>query len=151
MLSVILLCRSGQAESQGPRRDSERIVRSLTPLVQVAAQGLLRDVVLTGSPGGELAIIAEHAGCALAEGDDEGAALRHAIALVRADHLMIFRAGYVPEAGFFEAVEDCLGFAETRDRAQSLRAAPENFAERLFPQLAPVVGLIAKRALCQSA
>ena len=139
MLSVIILCGGASAEA---------MVRTLTPLVAAAVRGLVRDVVLAGRPEDQLAIIADHAGCACVEAASEAEALRAAVAISRGGALMILYAGHIPEPGFFEEVEDLLAVGLPSAQGRSLRAAPEKFLERLFPQLAPCVGLIAARRLC---
>ncbi len=143
MLSVIILC--GQATP-------EAIVRTLAPLVEAAVKGVVRDVVLAGLPAHQLEIIADHAGCAFVEARSEAEALAGSLAVARGDALMFLQAGHIPESGFFEEVEDLLavGLPQGR-RARLLRAAPEKFLERLFPQLAPNVGLIAARSACEAA
>ncbi len=149
MLSVIILCGVGAAAS-GHR--PETIVRTLAPLVAASVKGLVRDVVLAGPPEHELALIAEHAGCAVIEADDEAQALGAALGLARAQDLMILYAGHVPEAGFFDEVEDLLAVGLSPEQGgHLLRAAPETFMERLFPRLAPAAGLIAARSLCETA
>jgi hypothetical protein len=63
----------------------------------------------------------------------------------------VMYAGHVPEAGFFEEVEDFLNVRGGSSDARRLRAAPENFLERIFPQLAASVGVIAGRDFFQKA
>lgn len=146
MLSVIILC--GFAE---PVR-ADAVVRTLVPLVGASVRGLVRDVILTGPPDAELGVIAEHAGCAVMESAKEAEALRRAIAAARAANLMVLRAGYVPQAGFFEEIEDLLNMHEGKDRwGTAVKTAPVNFYERICPALAPVVGIIASRSLCANA
>lgn len=145
MLSLILLCRPGPDRAAF----SETIVRTLSPLVSASARGLLRDVVLVGPPGHDLPLIGEHAGCAVVEAADEGEGLQKAFSLARSNLIMVFYAGHVPEAGFFEEVEDFLNVRSGSSDARRLRAAPENFLERIFPQLAASVGVIAGRDFFQ--
>lgn len=146
MLSVILLCRAG---ADRPAL-SETVVRTLAPLVAVSARGLLRDVVLVGPPGHDLALVGEHAGCPVVEAADEAAALQQAFGLAKSDAVMVFYAGHVAEAGFFEEVEDFLN-VRGKAAARRLRAAPETFLERLFPQLAAAVGILAGRDFYRTA
>lgn len=143
MLSMIVICGDASAET---------VVRTLAALVEASMRGLVGDVVLAGAPGTELALIAEHAGCAVIEAANEAEALRQALALVRRDEVMILLAGHIPEAGFLDEVKDLLAVGLTPQRGgRLLRAAPENFLERMFPQLAPAVGLVAARQLCEAA
>lgn len=144
MLSLILLCRAGPDAAAF----SETVVRTLSPLVAASARGLLRDVVLVGAPGLDLPLIAEHAGCAVVEATEEGEGLQKAFGLARSNIIMAFYAGYVPEAGFFEEIEDYLNVRGSSD-ARRLRAAPEKFFERMFPQIANSVGVIAGRGFFQ--
>ena len=142
MLSVIIL---------GDGASAEAIVRTLAPLVAAAVRGLVRDVVLAGGPGHQLATIADHAGCGFVEADTEAEVLAGALAAARGDMLMFLCAGHIPEPGFFEEVEDLLAVGSPPGReARLLRAAPESFFERVFPLLAPVVGLIAARRRCDA-
>jgi hypothetical protein len=108
---------------------------------------LVRDAVLAGPPKNELGFIADQAGCAVVEDEDEADALRRALTLGRAGDLLILHAGYIPEPGFIEGVEDLLGSPGAADRGWLLRTAPENLVERLFPGLTPAAGLIAGRGL----
>ncbi len=142
MLSVIILC---------GRASAETVVRTLAPLVQAAVKGLVRDVVLAGPAEADLAMIADHAGCAFVEAAAEAEALRRALAGVRGGDFMILYAGHIPETGFLEELEDLLAAGMPAEHGgRLLRAAPETFLERLFPPLAPAVGLIAARSLCEA-
>ncbi|MGO9132553.1 MAG: hypothetical protein ACLP8A_00685 [Methylovirgula sp.] len=124
-------------------------MRTLVPLVQASARGIVRDVVLAGPPEGELATIAEHAGCAVVVEAVESKALAGAFDLARSQSVMLFQAGHVPEVGFFEEVEDFFNIRKM-DESRRLQAAPDGFFERLLPQLSPTVGLIAGRGVIQS-
>ncbi|MEJ0094769.1 MAG: transposase [Methylocella sp.] len=130
-------------------------MRTLSSLVTANIEGLLRDVAIAGPAGQGLAAIAHHAGCSLVEADNEADWLARAIEVARGPDLLLLCCGRAPEAGFIEEAGDFLktrAFAKDADdlrlRAAALKAAPENFAERLFPRLAPLVGLIAPRDLC---
>lgn len=142
MLSLIVLCGQRSGGTNGP---AEGVVRTLSAFVSASVRGLVRDAVLAGPPKNELGFIADQAGCAVVEDDDEADALRRALALGRAGDLLILHAGYIPEPGFIEGVEDLLGSPRGEERSWLLRTAPENFFERLFPRLAPAAGLIAGR------
>jgi hypothetical protein len=145
MLSVIIFCGfESSATGGGVRPDT--VVRTLTPLVGASVRGLVRDVVLAGPPGGELGLIAEHAGCVAVESDGEAEVLRRAIAIARGEDILLLRVGYVPEAGFFEELEDVVSLGRTSGQASRvLKAAPVTFYERLYPGLAPVVGFMADK------
>ncbi len=99
MLSVIILCGGGAAGWAAGHRP-ETIVRTLAPLVQASVKGLVRDVVLAGPRGLELALIAEHAGCAFIEAGQEAEALSQALSIARAEDLMIFMPAMFRRRGF---------------------------------------------------
>ncbi len=142
MLSAIIIVSDGNVPvSPSP----EAVVRTLSALVPAAIEGLVRDVVLA-APGGnkDLARIADHAGCEVAEADEPGSVIAAGLKAARGDALLILRAGHAPERGFFEEM------ADLNDRLGLLgsirvRALPETFLTRLLPGLAPSVGLVALR------
>lgn len=151
MLSVIVFCgASGAANNLRP----ESIVRTLTPLVGAAVKGVVRDVVLAGPSqdqlGDQLQLIAEHAGCALVAEMSESERLKRAVAATKGQALMILDAGHVPEPGFFEEIEDLLADGLPDQRKFLLRAAPDRFIERMFPNLTPASGIIISRFLCET-
>jgi hypothetical protein len=146
MLSVIILCGFGRVTAR-----PDAVVRTLVPLVGASVRGQVRDVVLTGPPEAELRLIAEHAGCAVVEAATEAQALRRAVVAARTDDLMFLHAGYVPQAGFFEEIEDLLNIHRLDQTARVLKAAPVTFYEQMLPGLAPAVGFIAGRRLCAAA
>jgi hypothetical protein len=143
-LSLILLCGTRRSRGSG----AEPVVRSLSGFVAASINGLIGDAVLAGPPHNDLGFIADQAGCAFVEAEAEVEALRQALALSRGSDLLIFHAGHVPEFGFIEAIEDLLVSGQSARRGWLLRAAPGNAAERVFPALAPAVGLLAARKLC---
>lgn len=151
MLSVIVL----HEETIGPTSSrtldpAEALVRTLASLVRANVEGLLRDVLIAGPEGRDLALIADHAGCGLVEAPAEPEWLRLALVAARGPDLLLLRSGHAPGAGFIEEAGDLVsgrgGAAGTR--AARLHVAPEAFPERLFPSLAPLAGLIAPRDLC---
>ena len=150
MLSTIVFCESFQ---QSGRLDpAERLVRSLSSLIRANVDGLLGDVAIAGPSGQGLGLIADQAGCGLFEAASEGEWLRRAIEAARGPELFLLRSGFAPQAGFIEEAGDFLR-AEGVGKSGSvgaalLRAAPENFVERLFPRAAPLAGLIAPRDQC---
>jgi hypothetical protein len=148
MLSVILFCGGGPRVSN---LRPETVVRTLAPLVQGSIKGLIGDVTLVGPPGHELALIGDHAGCAVIEAEAASDQLRLALEAARGPQLMLLHAGYVPEAGFFEEVEDLLAADLPKTGGVILRAAPETLLERFFPRLAPAAGMIVARSLCEAA
>jgi hypothetical protein len=141
-LSLILLC------GVRGRAGAELVVRTLSAFVTASVNGLLRDAALAGPAQDDLAFIAEHAGCTLVEAEKETDALGQAIALSRGTDLFILHAGHVPEMGSLEAIGDLVASARSARRGWLLRASPDSPVERLFPRLAPAVGLIAARERC---
>jgi hypothetical protein len=155
MLSTIVFCQSAPSALQPSLNLTPILVRTLSSLVTANIEGLLRDVAIAGPAGQGLAAIAHHAGCGLVEADSEADWLARAIEAARGPDLLLLCCGRALEAGFIEEAGDFLktraiakDAGDQRHRAAALRAAPENFAERLFPGLAPLAGLIAPRDLC---
>ena len=144
MLSAIVLA----ADRSSPQSaSSEAVVRTLSALVTVAIEGLVRDVTLAcGAESLELRKIADHAGCEIAEAVDPAGAIAAGLASARGDVLLVLRAGYAPQAGFIEEISDMFQRA-TRPNALRFRTVPDSFLTRLAPGLAPVQGLVAKRAV----
>lgn len=127
---------------------AEVLVRTLGSLVRANIDGLLRDVAIAGPEGEGLDTIADHAGCALVKAGSEPEWLRQAITIARGPELLLLRSGCALDAGFVEEARD---FLRSGGTSAKLRAAPETFFERLFPDTAPLAGLIAPRALCLNA
>ena len=141
MLSAIVLA----SDATMPPARPDAVVRTLAALVPAAIEGLVRDVTLAGLSGGELAHIADHAGCALSESADPEDVLREAFALARGSRLFILRAGRALETGFVEELMDLMAAREASERGALLRDAPETFIARAFPRFAPAAGLVAPR------
>jgi hypothetical protein len=147
MLSTIVFCEDWPAGR--PRGDlAEVLARTLASLVTAKVAGLLGDVRIAGPARKGLSLVANHAGCALIEAENEMDWLRLALQAARGPDVFLLRCGRAPEAGFIEEAADFLA-ADTKDqsRAACLRAAPESILERIFLSLAPVAGLIASRRL----
>jgi hypothetical protein len=145
MLSAIILCDASASAAMRP----EALVRTLAPLVGACVAGLVQDVVLAGPGDAELAAVADHAGCALVEGSREADWLAGAVAHARRPLLLVLRAGFAPEAGFVEEIEDLAALLPTT--ALLMRATPQSGVARLIPQLAPVAGLVMPAARCVGA
>ncbi|MGH8703644.1 MAG: hypothetical protein ACREVR_21030, partial [Burkholderiales bacterium] len=93
-----------------------------------------------------LSLVANHAGCALIEADNEADWLCLALQAARGPNIFLLRCGRAPEAGFVEEAGDFLvKNSKDKSRAARLRAAPESFLERVFPSFAALAGLIASR------
>ncbi|MFZ1078105.1 MAG: transposase [Methylovirgula sp.] len=146
-MSLILLCGMRGSRGAGP----EPVVRTLSAFVTALVNGFVRDAVLAGPPQNELAFIAEHAGCSVVEAGTEIDALREALRLARGTDLLILYAGHVPEFGAIEAVGDIVASGQSAQHGWLLRAAPAGPLQQIFPGLAPPVGLIAARTLCDEA
>jgi hypothetical protein len=145
MLSTIVFCEDKPSSFSG-RDLAEVLARTLASLVTAKVEGLLGDVRIAGPAGKSLGVVANHAGCALIEAENEADWLCLALQAARGPDVFLLRCGRAPEPGFIEEATDFLA-KNTKDksRASVLRAAPENFFERIFPPLAPVAGLIASR------
>jgi hypothetical protein len=148
MVSLIVLCERMDGGRLTESGAAEAVVRTLSAFVGASIRGLVRDAVLVGPPQVNLRPIADHAGCAFVEAKTEAEGMQAALPLTRAPHLLIVHAGYVPETGFAEAIEDLLRFSKAGDRGWLLRSAPEKPHEKILPRLAPPAGLLAPRALC---
>ena len=150
MLSTIVFCEGLQLS--GLIDPAERLVRTLSSLIQANVEGLLGDVAIAGPTGQDLGFIADQAGCGLIEGTSESEWLRRAIAAARGPELFLLRSGFALQAGFIEEAGDFLRAGRAgrsgSARAALLRAAPESFVERLFPRAAPLAGLIAPKGQC---
>ena len=81
--------------------DGRALARTLHVLVTGAVNGIVRDVtILDSGSNGEIAAIAEHAGCRLIE----ASRLRDGLMQARCDWLLLLEAGSVLEPGWTEAV-----------------------------------------------
>ena len=144
MLSAVVLA-TDLSRPQGA--SSEAVVRTLSALVPAAIEGIVRDVTLACAGDiAELRKIADHAGCEIAEAADPAGAIAAGLASARGDLLLILRAGYAPQSGFIEEIADMFQRA-TRPNVLRFRAVPDSFFTRLVPGLAPVQGLVARRAV----
>jgi hypothetical protein len=147
MLSTIVFCEDKFASP--PARDlAEVLARTLASLVPAKVDGLLGDVRIAGPAEEGLGVVANHAGCALVEAENEADWLRLALQAARGPDVFLLCCGRAPEAGFIEEAADFLAKnTKAQSRAACLRAAPESFLERIFPAAAPLAGLVAPRGL----
>jgi hypothetical protein len=145
MLSTIVFCEDKPAGRPG-RDLAEVLARTLASLVTAKVEGLIGDVRIAGPAKKGLGVVANHAGCALVEAENEAAWLRLAVQAARGPDVFLLLCGRAPEAGFIEEAGDFLA-KNTKDKSRAawLRVAPESFFERVFPSLAAVAGLIASR------
>jgi hypothetical protein len=70
MLSTIVFCEDRPACPSG-RDLAEVLARTLASLVTAKVEGLLGDVRVAGPAGNGLSLVANHAGCALIEAENE--------------------------------------------------------------------------------
>ncbi len=145
MLSTIVFCEDKPARPPG-RDLAEVLARTLASLVTAKVEGLLGDVRIAGPAKNNLSLVANHAGCALIEAENEADWLGLALQAARGPDVFLLRCGRAPEAGFIEEAADFLAKnSKDSSRAAWLRAAPESLLERVFPPAAPLAGLIAPR------
>lgn len=144
MISLIVL----STPTPGESHPAEALVRTLSAFVDAAVRGLVREAVLVGPPQIELGYIADHAGCAFVEAKTEAAGIAAALPLTRAPHLLLVRAGYVPETGFAEAIEDILRFGKADARGWVIRGDAARAIEKVLPQFIRPAALLAPRELC---
>lgn len=78
----------------------EGVVRTLAALVPSAVEGVIGDLALIGADSADLAAIAERAGCALRQGQEEGVILRAGLDAARRERAFVVKAGFIPGAGF---------------------------------------------------
>jgi hypothetical protein len=149
MISALVLSPSLHAAEPLPRA-SEAVARSLGALVRAAVEGVLRDVVIVGPGGDDLAVLADHAGCAFVETDSAKDGMTRAVAQMRANILFVLEGGYAPPSGFAQEVDDLLLDA-ANFRGALLRVAPDTLVTRLAPGLARPVGALALRHDIRSA
>lgn len=126
----------------------EIVVRSLVWLVSAVVSGVVRDVVLAIPPGLGLSEVASQSGCELVDAESEADRIAEAVAAARESQLFILRTGYHPDNGLIGEVESFIRRLPP-DSTAKLLAAPETFMQRLFPNTAPVVGVLVPRALAE--
>lgn len=150
MLSVVALAGPGDDARSGDITDvREAVVRSLGWLVSAAVVGVVRDVVLAGAPSLDLGDIADHAGCSLAQAEDEAELIAKAVALTRSDVVLVLRAGHQPDGPLIEELERIGERGATR-RPALILAAPDTFIQRVLPNRCPVVGILLPRSSLES-
>jgi hypothetical protein len=150
MISLIVLSPPPTTSTALESQAAEAIVRTLSAFVGAAVRGLVREAVLIGPAQIKLDYIADHAGCTFVEAKTEADGIADALPLARAAHLMIVRAGYVPETGFAEAIEDLLRFGKAETRGWIIRGDAERPIEKILSHLVRPAALLAPRRLCLS-
>ena len=149
MMSAVVLAPDLTAQTDlGHAR--EITVRSLVWLVSAVVSGVVRDVVLAVPMGLALSEVADQAGCVLVEAENEAHRLSRAITESRDSRVLVVRAGFQPEQGLIDEIDAFLRRAPGAAVALVL-AAPETMLQRLYPDRAPIVGVIAPREAAAAA
>ena len=140
MISAIVLATEGR-KAGDLAQGREIVVRSLVWLVSAVVSGVVRDVTLATPAGLGLADVADHSGCNLVQAESEAICLQQAVAGSRTGRILIVRAGYEPDHRLIEDLESFIRRSPPGSVA-FIRAAPETWMQRLWPDRAPVVGLL---------
>ena len=145
MFSVIVTTRDASVHASA---SPEATVRTLAALVPGAISGIIRDVVMTGprsdsDEGRDIARIADHAGCELADGNTWPEAMRAALKMAREPRIFALQAGFVPESGFYDELSDMT--REAIMRPARLLERPASRLHRALPFLAPLAGVAAQK------
>ena len=145
MLSTIVFCEDKPASAPG-RDLAEILARTLASLVTAKVEGVLGDVRIAGPAGKSLGVVANHAGCALIEAENEAEWLGLALQAARGPDVFLLRCGRAPEAGFIAEAADFLA-RNTKDqpRAACLRAHRKASSNGYFRPSRRSLGLIASR------
>ena len=149
MISAIVLA-SEHHSGDDVEHAHEVAVRSLVWLVSAVVAGVVRDVVLAVPPGLGLSDVADQSGCELVKAEDEAGRLASAITAARGPRLLVLRAGYQPDGRLAEEI-DAFVRRMPDDASALVLAAPETLGQRLFPALAPAIGVLVARAACLEA
>ena len=125
---------------------SRALMGTLAALVPAAVKGVVRDVTLLQvGDTASLAGIADEAGCHVVEDRDFPAALARGVAGARSSWIFVVKAGTVPSRLFGEEAARALEDGPEAGPTLLLRQQPTGLLARLFPSLAPVVGVILPR------
>ena len=144
MISAIVLAPdTPYADDIGHER--EIVVRSLVWLVSAVVSGVVRDVTLAVPAGLGLSEVADQAGCELIEADREAGRLALAIEGNRGRRLLILKTGFQPGQGLIEELDSFVRRAP-QDAVALVLATPETAFTRLFPDRAPIVGMLIPRS-----
>jgi hypothetical protein len=122
MLSTIVFCEDKPASP--PARDVvEVLARTLASLVTAKVESLIGDVRIAGPARKGLGVVANHAGCALIEAQNEADWLGLALQAARGPDVFLLRCGWAPEPGFIEEAGDFLA-ANSKDKSLSQISRP---------------------------
>ena len=119
-------------------------MRSLAWLVSAVVAGVVRDVTAACPRDWQVEDVMEHAGCALVSAEHEAERLAATAALVKCERVLVLRLGFQPE-GPLVAEIDAAQLRLGPDAPALLFEAPATALQRLFPDRAPVVGLLLAR------
>ena len=139
MISAIVL-----ATGDPPERAGEFAVRSLAWLVSAVVAGVVRDVTAACPCTWAVEDVMEHAGCALVKAEGEAERLVKAVALAKCERVLVLRLGFQPEGPLVAEIDAAQPRLEP-GMAALLLEAPATALQRLFPDRAPVVGLLLPR------
>jgi hypothetical protein len=106
---------------------AEVLARTLASVVTAKVEGLLGDVRIAGPARKDLGVVANHAGCALIEAENETDWLGLAFQAARGPDVFLLRCGRAPEAGFIEEAAD---FWRQTSRINGARRAQQKAAWR---------------------
>lgn len=144
MFSALVLVQSG---AQGAPT-SEAVVRTLSALVPAAIEGIVRDVALAAAePTGDLARIADHAGCEYVDTPGDGL-IGAGLSALKEQRVLLLRAGRVPEHGFARELADLAAYRT--EQCALMLDAPDSFLTRMMPRLSRASGLVAPREALKS-
>jgi hypothetical protein len=145
MLSTIIL-----ADDARPGVDPEArlrpVSRTLAALIGFVAADIVSDAHIVTRPDPRFDLLAERAGCSISADPKPEVAFTRAVERVRRPDVFVICAGYAPDRGLTDEINRLAEDAGETLPAMALLRQPDNFLERLFPQVAPVVGLVAPKA-----
>lgn len=138
MFSVVILPAPGLLEGA----TQEGVARTVAALVGAVVDEVVADAFVIGRPGLDLGAIEQASGCRAVLESRPDVAVRRALGLARRDAVLVLAPGYAPGEQF--AHEAHARLHGERDRAWSIRAAPDSWLARIMP-FRETVGLIASR------
>ena len=142
MISAMVLAPAGLEPSDASQA---RVARSLGWLIPAVIGGAVRDVVLAGPPRLNLDRLADRVGCELVQGSEP---FRAGVAACRCDAVLVLLAGYRPLGPLVEELE---GWEEASAGAtMRLAVVPQTLLQRLWPDLAPTIGILARKEACRA-
>ena len=141
MVSAIVLCSDDVPRGRDAR---EVVVRSLAWLVSAVVAGVVRDVTIAVPSRFDLGEIADRVGCEIVHAEYEAERLRGSAEKARSSKILVVKAGYQPGDQLIEEIDARGGLPGDQQTAVML-AEPSTFLERLAPNLAPIVGVLASK------